>query len=64
MHNRFKNVHLTYNMREQALRIIMYFRFSGTYDYHKYLYTLLANIHYSSGNINTTQKVSSPLDKL
>ena len=30
-----RNIHLTYNMRERALRIIMHFHFSGTYDYHK-----------------------------
>ena len=35
MHDPFKRIHLTYNMRERALRI-MYFNFSGKYDYHKW----------------------------
>ena len=58
MHNRFRNIHLTYNVRElakrseRALRIIMYFRFSlGTYDY---LQIISQNTN--RGNINIAFK--------
>ena len=47
----------TYNMRKRALRIIVYFHFSGTYVCHAQLmYALSGNIHYSSSNIDITCK--------
>ena len=40
---------------ERALRITVYFNFSGTSTYVTSMYALSANIHYSSSNIGLYQ---------
>ena len=50
MHYPCRNI--AYNMRERALKIIVYFHFSETYlRMSQVMYALSANIHYSSSNM-------------
>ena len=53
MHNRFRNIHLIYNMRERSESLCIFVSHAETYDY----FTLYQpNTHYSSGNINIACK--------